>query len=252
MDVIDLKDFYASDLGRIARRLLGSRLRNHWDNITGMSCVGIGYGVPYLGTWRAEAELAACLMPARQGVIHWPEEGPSAVCLIDEVDMPLAESSIDRVLIVHGLEMTDAPEEMLREAWRILKPGGRLLLVVPNRRGMWARVDKTPFGHGRPFSRGQMTKYLRDAMFNPEAWSTALFVPPSTRAFFRKSAVAWERMGRRFWPGFSGVLVVEATKQVYARTAAKTKRQSFRRLRPVLAPIPASFDGLRCEDKSSL
>jgi len=249
MDVIDLKDFYASDLGIIARRLLGQRLRKHWHNLTGMNCVGIGYGVPYLGAWRTETELAACLMPARLGVTHWPEESQSAVCLIDEIDMPLAESSIDRVLIVHGLEMTDAPEEMLQEAWRILKPGGRLLLVVPNRRGMWARFDKTPFGHGRPFSRGQMTKYLRDAAFNPEAWSTALFFPPSAKAFFRKSAIAWEKMGFRFWSGFSGVLVVEATKQVYALTPAKSQRRTFRRLKPVMSPAPVSFDGLSRIDK---
>ena len=38
--------------------------------------------------------------------------------------------------------------------------GGRLLIVVPNRRGVWARSDTTPFGHGRPYSRSQITHLL--------------------------------------------------------------------------------------------
>ena len=250
MDVIDLKDFYASDLGKIARRLLGQRLRKHWHNITDMNCIGIGYALPYLDGWRNETALAACLMPARLGVTHWPAGGQSAACLIDEIELPLPDASVDRILMVHGLEMTDGPEEMLREAWRVLKSGGRLLIVVPNRRGMWARFDKTPFGHGRPFSRGQMTKYLREAMFNPEAWSSALYVPPSEQAFFRKSAIAWERMGFRFWPGFSGVLIVEASKQAYSLAAAAKRRKLFRKLRPVLSPSPANFDGFKRNDVS--
>ena len=49
------------------------------------------------------------------------------------------------------------PAALLREVWRVLAAGGRLLAVVPNRRGVWARIDTTPFGHGRPYSRSQIT-----------------------------------------------------------------------------------------------
>ena len=56
---------------------------------------------------------------------------------------------------------------MLAEVWRVLTPGGRLLVVVPNRAGLWARMENTPFGYGRPFSRKQLSRLMRDMQFSP-------------------------------------------------------------------------------------
>src|SRR5947207_8712583 len=53
--------------------------------------------------------------------------------------LPLGDAAVDRVLLVHALEMSRDAEALLREAWRVLAPGGRLLAVIPNRRGIWAR-----------------------------------------------------------------------------------------------------------------
>ena len=87
------------------------------------------------------------------------------------------------------------PTALLREVWRVLAAGGQLLAVVPNRRGLWARMDTTPFGHGRPYSRSQITHLLREAWFTPVGWGEALYVPPIERGWFLRSAVAWERAG---------------------------------------------------------
>ena len=92
--------------------------------------------------------------------------------------MPLTDAAVDRILLVHALEMSADPAELLREVWRVLAPGGRLLAVVPNRRGLWARMDTTPFGHGRPYSRSQITQLLRETWFTPTGWGEALYVPP--------------------------------------------------------------------------
>ena len=97
---------------------------------------------------------------ARQGVIHWPREGPVQSALVDEFDLPLLESTVDLALVVHGLELTDSPIEMLQEVWRVMAPQGRLVLVVPNRRGLWAAFDTSPFGYGQPFSRTQIERPL--------------------------------------------------------------------------------------------
>ena len=86
--------------------------------------------------------------------------------MFDE-ELPLADSSIDRMLLVHLLEHAENPRETLKEIWRVLAPGGRLVIVVPNRRGVWARFEHTPFGTGRPFSRGQLTELLRETNFTP-------------------------------------------------------------------------------------
>ena len=153
--------------------------------------------------------------------------------------MPLADGSVDLALVIHGLELTDHLPDMLRELWRVLSPQGRVLFVVPNRRGMWARFDTTPFGHGRPFSRQQLTQILRDAQFTPSSWAHALFAPPLNRAFVRRSAPALERAGLWVSPAFSGVIIVEAVKQVYAVSKSRRSRAVVTNLKPGVLPAPA-------------
>jgi len=201
--------------------------------------LGIGYATPYLGLFREEAERCVAFMPAAQGVVKWPSARPSLTALVEELDLPLMDAAVDRVLLVHALEMSHDAEAMLREVWRVLASGGRLLAVVPNRRGVWARTDTTPFGHGRPYSRSQINQLLRETWFTPTGWSEALYVPPVARGWFLRTAVAWERTGATLSAPFAGVHLVEATKQVYrAIPARREKRILVPALEPVLAPSP--------------
>jgi len=135
--------------------------------------------------------------------------------------------------------MSEDAGALLREVWRVLNAGGRLMAVVPNRRGLWARMDTTPFGHGRPYSRSQIVQLLRDAWFTPTSWGEALFVPPIARGWFLRSSAAWERTGVALWSPFAGVHIVEATKQVYrAAPVRRAQRQLVPALNPALAPSP--------------
>lgn len=239
MDVVDLREFYAGRLGHAARRLVAHRLRSRFKGVRGATVLGLGYALPYLDAWRDEAERIIALMPGRQGVVHWPSEGPVMTALVDDGDLPLGNGSVDVALVVHELEVCDHPPGMLRELWRVLAPEGRALFIVPNRRGMWARFDSTPFGHGRPFSRQQLTAMLRDQQFSPTGWASALFVPPFDRGFLVRSAPAWERIGLWLSPGFSGILMVEAVKQVYAVSTAARRRKLVPKLSPQISPVPA-------------
>jgi SAM-dependent methyltransferase len=237
IDVVDLRNFYAQRLGVVARRFIGRGVRTRFNDTRGMIVVGVGYTPPYLGLFREEAERCLAFMPAAQGVMKWPSQRPGLATLVDELDLPLQDSSVDRVLLVHTLEMAHDPTALLREVWRVLAAGGRLLAVVPNRRGLWARMDTTPFGHGRPYSRSQITHLLRDTWFTPVGWSEALYVPPIARGWFLRSAVAWERAGATISAPFAGVHIVEATKQVYRPIPARRER---RRLVPALKPALVS------------
>lgn len=240
LDVVDLRNFYAQPLGIMTRRLLGRAIRARFGNVNGLRVLGLGYPTPYLGVFREEAERCLAVMPAAQGVVRWPSAAPTLATLADETLLPFPTSSMDRVVIVHALEMTPNAAEMLREVWRVLAPGGRLLAVVPNRRGVWARLDTTPFGNGRPFSRGQVVSLLREALFTPVGWDEALYAPPSR--WFLNTAVAWERIGARLSLPFSGVLVVEATKQLYRPVAVRRpSRVAEPALEPALVPggVPA-------------
>src|SRR3954454_4024804 len=239
LDVVDLRNFYAQPLGTGARRLVGRRIRVRRSDTRAQRVAGVGYATPYLGLFREEAERCLDFMPAAQGVVKWPSATPSLTTLVEELDLPLTDAAVDRVLLVHALEMSRDAEALLREVWRVLAPGGRLLAVIPNRRGIWARTDTTPFGHGRPYSRSQITTLLRETWFTPTGWGEALYVPPIGRAWFLRSSGAWERTGAAISAPFAGVHIVEATKQVYrAIPARRERRRLVPALEPVLAPSP--------------
>jgi SAM-dependent methyltransferase len=238
-DVVDLRNFYAQRLGVAARRFIGRGVRARFADTRGMRMLGIGYAIPYLGLFREEAERCLAFMPAAQGVLKWPATRPTLAALVDELELPLPDAAVDRILLVHALEMAHDPSALLREVWRVLAAGGRVLAVVPNRRGLWARIDTTPFGHGRPYSRSQISQLLRDTWFTPIGWSEALYMPPVARGWFIRSAVAWERAGATISAPFAGVHIVEATKQVYrAIPSRREKGRLVPTLQPALAPSP--------------
>ncbi len=233
-DVVDLRDFYRSVLGQIARRMIRRAIQHVWPDLHGMRLLGIGYATPFLSALGSDTERTIAMMPASLGVLRWPAEGGNRVMLAEEGELPFADYSIDRVLLVHAVETSDEVREMLKEIWRVMAGGGRVLIVAPNRRGIWARLDRTPFGSGRPYTLSQLSQLLRDEQFTPVGSDAALFIPPSTRRVMLRSAPAWERIGRRWFPTFAGVLLVEATKQIYAKPAAS--RAPRRRL--VYTPAP--------------
>lgn len=234
-DVVDLRSFYAERLGTIAQRLIAARVGSLWPTRTGDRVLGIGYATPFLSALASGAERVLAFMPAAQGVMNWSDEGGNLAALVHEDVLPLTDASIDRILAVHCLETTANVRDLLRELWRVLVPGGRLIIVVPNRRGIWARVERTPFGYGRPFSRSQISSLLRDTQYSEIAWSGALFAPPLKNRLLLRSGRNWDRVGRALWPAFPGVLIVEATKLVYQGLPAR-RTSSRLVLKPALIP----------------
>lgn len=233
-DVASLRDFYSTPLGQIARRLLARRIRAQWGPVAGETIASLGFGTPFLGAYRGEARRLGAFMPSRQGALIWPAGGAILSTLVEEDQLPLPDNSIDRLLVVHCLEVAESVTPLIRELWRVLKPEGRLLIVVPNRRGLWAHVDTTPFGYGSPYSRSQLDNLLTSCLFAPITFGTALHLPPFDRGIVVRSATAWERVGGRMSPGLGGVLLAEARKETVAPIKGLPARAKALR---VLVPI---------------
>jgi hypothetical protein len=106
------------------------------------------------------------------------------------------------------------------------------MLVVPNRVGLWAHLDRTPFGHGQPYSRGQIERLLARHLFRVERREAALLVPPYGLGRMGSAAPALERAGRVLCPRLAGVFIVEAEKDLFAALPAGAVRLR----RQVLAP----------------
>jgi len=240
VDAVDLRDFYGLPLGHLARRMLRRKLRELWPDLRGRSLLGLGYSSPYLRPYRGEADRLLAMMPAEQGVLIWPPEGPNVTALVHEDALPLEDASVDRILLVHALEHSERRGELMAECWRVLAGNGRLLAVVPNRRGLWARFDHTPFGHGQPFTTGQLSRLMRTHNFAPTRTERALYVPPYSSALALRSALAVERIGERWFTTFAGCVIIEAQKQIYAKpTRPRPLLEPARGLIPVPGPVPA-------------
>ncbi len=213
-DVLNLREFYAGRLGAAARTMIAAKTREAWGDAKGVDVLGLGYATPYLESFRAHARRCVAAMPASQGVEVWPVEGASASCLSHEAALPFQNALFDRILLVHALEESADPLALLQEVWRVLAPAGRVIVVAANRRGPWSNADGTPFGHGRPYTRGQLEALVREAELEPVAWSRALYAPPW--AWAARWAEGFEQAGSIAWPMLSGVILLEAVKQTFA------------------------------------
>jgi SAM-dependent methyltransferase len=219
LDVVELRAFYyRTRLGRSAQTALQEAVRGFWPTTGGMTVVGFGFATPLLRPFLADARRVIGLMPAQQGVMPWPAGEKNRAALVEETAWPITAGSVDRLIVAHGLETGERPGALLDEIWRVLAPSGQVIFIVPNRSGLWARRDATPFGYGRPYSARQMEGLLRKHRFEPQRRSAALYGPPSHATFWLRTAPLWERLGRRFdHRMLAGALLVEATKQIYAR-----------------------------------
>ncbi|MBP0446334.1 methyltransferase domain-containing protein [Roseomonas sp. SSH11] len=213
-----LQGFYDAPLGAVTRRILRARLRQIWPELAGQEVLGLGHAGPYLRLWRRGAARLVSATPvalaAGDGMAPWPLDGNCAAALVEEERLPFPDMSFDNILLVHGLEAAENARRLLREAWRVLRPEGRMLAVVPNRRSVWAHLERTPFGHGHPYSPGQLARLLERAMFTVERREAALFIPPFGYRPLLRGARIWEAGGRMIAPQLGGVTVIEARKTV--------------------------------------
>ena len=239
-DVLDLNEFYSRPLGQMTVRLLRARLRDMWPTVKGETVLGLGYATPFLRPFMEEAGRTLAFMPAPQGVTRWPRKGPNHTAFVEEMYLPLPDRSVDKVLLVHAVENTEQLRPFLREIWRVMADGGRLISVVPTRAGLWSQLDRSPFYQGHPYSPGQVAGLLRANMFAPQRQGRALFMPPTHSRLALRMAPTVERFGQRWLGRFAGVSVIESGKQLYAGIAERTSSEVVT-VRPKLR-IAASRD----------
>lgn len=236
-DVLDLRAFYAAPLGRAARTMLTRKVVEAWGDVRDLDVLGLGYATPFLDAARLNARRVVAAMPAQQGVEVWPLGERNQACLVEEAALPLPNAMFDRVLAVHALEEADDPAALLAEIGRVMAPTGRLIVAVASRDGAWAGAETTPFGHGRPYSRSQLERLIRDAELEPAGWTRALYVPPF--GAMAGWSEGFEQVGARLWPRFAGLILMEAIKQTFA-VKPQGRKAPARVFAPgVLLPSPA-------------
>ncbi len=212
IDIIDLKEFYRSPLSikvhGIAKKML-KRLRQFGvKNRT----LFVGFGAPYAD----HAQNEYLLMQAHIGVLAWPDSLNNRAILAYENEWAFADHIFDEIIIIHGLEYAQHANNILKECYRCLRPEGRLITIVPNRRGIWVRSDKTLFGYGQPYTLTQLSIALKKCEFIPVDVVRGLYAFPSTTWFGNLCSWIFECIASRTLQKFSGLVGVTAIKRVYA------------------------------------
>lgn len=246
LDVVQLRQFYASPLGQLVASAVGAALKKFWPELGDDALLGIGYATPYLAPYLQQENSKALVvagMPVTQGAIYWPSGRENRTVLMDEGQMPFGSNWLNRVMLVHGLENTDIEREMLEEIWRVMAPGGRMLVVVPNRRGLWAGSPKSPFAHGKPYSASQLKQAVCEQLFTHIHTSSALFFLPSERKSMLKAAPWMSWLCEKLFPAFGGVWVMEVEKQIYAGIREPVRAATRRIYAPAAAVVSQKIGG---------
>lgn len=200
----DVEDWYATPAGREAARLLARSVAPLLNRGSTTRLLALGQTAPVLTRLHALRHERVAMVVEQ--AIRWPATMPNRAVVADPERLPFADALFDDALLIHALELVERPRVVLRELWRALAPAGKLILVVPNRAGVWARVEALPFGRGHPYGRRGLTTLLDSTLFEVESWTMALAAPPVAR-------LRWlERPLARYAPHLGGVHVVSARK----------------------------------------
>ena len=227
-DILTLREFYSTLLGKFVRAKLARLALDRWPSTQGDAMLGVGYATPVLRFFLRQSGPNAAIiaaMPRALGAMYWPTRGDNHTVMADAHTLPLAPNAIHRAVVMHALEFSEDAEAAMKELWRVLAPGGRALLCVPNRRSIWSGVHATPFGHGTPYSVAQLRALAERAGFTPMHTDSVVFIPPLQSRLLLKAATVFEWLA---WllPRAGGVLVMEVEKQIYAGLAEPVHKKA--------------------------
>jgi SAM-dependent methyltransferase len=212
-----LEAFYATRLGRAAATMVSQRLIDLWGPCAGENVLGIGFPAPLLPLWQTTARACIGVLPEDIGISAYMSSRGGAITIAPEHRLPFGDGTFDRIFLLHALEEADSPRLLMREAWRVLAPEGRIIIAAANRKSFWSINEAEAFGHGRPWTRKQLITFLNDSLFQVTASTTAVHMPPLNWRLITSAAKSWERVGELVTPALGGVVLVEAVKRLYAK-----------------------------------
>jgi len=169
----------------------------------GQPVLGLGYPTPISACF-ARMERCIAIMPAAQGVLKWPTARPTLATLVDEFSAAAAGCRCRSHPLGSCAGNVRRSEGLLREVWRVLAPSGRMRRLFPTGAGLDPHRHH-PFGHGRPYSRSQITHFAEADLVHADGVGRSAVMPPVAGGWFLRSAMAWERRRAALSLPFAGV-----------------------------------------------
>ena len=188
--------------------------------------------------------LPTCPFLAQSRIVsRWTlDYDPPADVLADPHALPFAENEIDLLVLPHALEFTDDPHRLLREAYRVVRPEGQIVIAGFNPFSL--------FGARRYFGRGTTPPWNGNfiALYRLKDWLSLLgfdvvggrldgYVPPFAREPWLNRFRWFEQAGDRWWPIGGGVYFLGATKKFLGMRVITPARELRERREEALAPV---------------
>ncbi len=158
--------------------------------------------------------------------------------------LPLASQSLDLVALPHVLEFSAHPHQTLREAERVLRPEGRLLITGFNPLSLWGlrrvlRREETAWPwNGRFIHLKRLKDWLALLGFELAGGRMACYAPPINRAAWLERFAFLESAGDRWWALGGGIYLIHAVKRVHGMRLIMPKREGKWAVRPAWSPTP--------------
>jgi SAM-dependent methyltransferase len=180
---------------------------------------------------------------------------PPADVIADPHGLPFAENALDLIVLPHALEFTDDPHLMLREAYRVIRPEGQIVIAGFNPFSL--------YGAKRYFGRAQTPPWNGNfiALYRLKDWLTLLgfevvggrldaYAPPFTSQKWLHRFSFLEAAGDRWWPISGGVYFLRATKKVLGMRVLTPAWERRERRKKALAPAARAREGITTSGRS--
>ena len=220
----DIYSFYQSKLGGLVKRTIRQKSISSIDKSNPSDVCGYGYVSPYLSFINkhfSQSNIIEFRPDFLDGAVQ--ERVDFNQKFIHEYFLPLEPSMVDIVISTHLLEFVEKPQSSIEEIWRILRPNGYFIAVLPRRSGIWTRYDNNPFGFGRSYSSVQFRNLINDYFVLDEKKSFLHF-PPWGHYLNYKFYQTFENLGNQLFPYMGGLMFCVCKKIVYAKKTSTSKK----------------------------
>jgi len=232
-----LAEWFATPLGRY----LAAREQGYFDRTVADI---FGYYALQIGLPEVDA-LAACRMPSRWTLDY----DPPARLLADPHALPLPDNTVDLIVMPHALEFTDDPHLMLREAWRVMRPEGQVVIAGFNPFSLYGLKryfgrEQTPPWNGNFIGLWRVKDWLTLLGFDVVGGRLDAYAPPFRSMKWLARFGFFERAGDRWWPIAGGVYFLRATKKVAGMRVLTPAWERRERRKRALVPAARAKEGL--------
>jgi len=157
--------------------------------------------------------------------------------------LPIASQSVDLIVLPHVLEFSDMPHQILREAERVLRPEGHIVISGFNPVSLWGAKHMLSRGRkeypwcGDFIGLLRLRDWLKLLGFELNGGRFGCYAPPFSSTKWLQRFSFMEPAGDRWWPIAGGVYVVRAVKRVPGLRVVRPGWKNGKARAKALAPI---------------